>query len=111
MGDGGIPVSIGAAVTAGLRVLRAPVATNPRLQGALSELFRAQDRVPGGTAGALKYEKLTGELLSRTGHEIKARQRIGQLRSIRDREELDPADRRLLDDLLHDLQHALDYGS
>ena len=48
----------------------APVVSNPNLQRVVRELFKSSDRLPGGTAGALRSEALTGRMLSRspTGH-------------------------------------------
>ncbi len=41
---------------------------NAKLKRIVGKLFQDKDKVPGGTAGAIKYERETGELLSATGH-------------------------------------------
>jgi len=48
----------------------------PEVERIAQRLFQESDTVPGGTAGGLKYEKQTGELLSRTGHEQAAKDTI-----------------------------------
>lgn len=40
-----------------------PKASNPALQRAINELFRPTDKIPGGTAGAIRHELQTGELV------------------------------------------------
>lgn len=55
---------------------------NPNLKKALEQVFRPQDRYPGGTAGALTREAITGQNLSPAGHLIKAGNVIQQLGNI-----------------------------
>ena len=42
----------------------------------VQKLYQARDVVPGGTAGALRHEIETGQMLSRTGHATAVTERI-----------------------------------
>jgi hypothetical protein len=48
--------------------IEAPRVTNPKLAEIVEELFQGTDKVSGGTAGAVRYERMTGHLLSPAGH-------------------------------------------
>ena len=56
-----------------------PNVTNPKLAEIVEGLFQETDKVPGGTAGAVRYERLTGDLLSPAGHAQDARETITRL--------------------------------
>jgi hypothetical protein len=71
----------------------APTAENAALQDAIGHLFRPGGSVPGGTAGAVRYEAMTGRAVGGRFHTQKAAQRIVQLRRILKREKLSDADR------------------
>jgi hypothetical protein len=49
----------------------------PEVERIAQRLFKTTDTVAGGTAGAYKYEKQTGKLLSPSGHEQAAKDVIG----------------------------------
>ncbi len=57
----------------------APAARDPRLQNAIGQLFRASDRLAGGTAGAIFNELKTGQLVGGRGHIVKGLERVVQL--------------------------------
>ena len=56
-----------------------PTAEDPRLQRVIQELFRANARLPGGTAGAVRHEVRTGELVGGKSHIRKAIERRRQV--------------------------------
>jgi RHS repeat-associated protein len=47
-----------------------PTAESPALQEIIGDLYKESDKLPGGTAGAVRYELRTGERLSPKGHFI-----------------------------------------
>ena len=59
-----------------------PLVSNPTLHQIVSKLFQATDRLPGGTAGAVRYEIMTGDLMSPTGHSKKAQEVIVALTNL-----------------------------
>lgn len=59
-----------------------PLVSNPTLQGIVNKLFQATDRLPGGTAGAVRYELATGDLMSPSGHSGKAQELIVALTNL-----------------------------
>lgn len=81
--------------------------SNPRLQNAVDELFRANAKIIGGTAGAIIYERITGNLVGGKSHSEKGRRRAIQLQRILEKEALTPEDRTIAQNLLDDLQDAL----
>jgi len=84
-----------------------PQASNPKLQNTLRELFRDSDKIPGGTAGAVRHELKTGELVGGKSHLQKGRERVVRLERILAQENLSPDDRALAERILHDLREAL----
>jgi RHS repeat-associated protein len=84
-----------------------PKAANLRLQRTIDALFQTTDRLPGGTAGAIRHELETGELVGGSSHLIKGADRIRNLERIMRTENLSPADRATAQRLIHDLQDAL----
>lgn len=84
----------------------APVVQNPRLVAAIDTLYKAGDKYPGGTAGAIR---------AGAGHLEAGVNRIGQLKNIIREEKLSAGDlavarqeiRRLLDALRYRLTNAL----
>ena len=91
----------------GLSVTSAPAVTDPRLKVVVGQLFKTADRLPGGTAGALRFEALTGRLLSRTGHVQSGLERLGNLRKVIRAGGLDKRDTRVALRLQRDLVNAL----
>jgi len=84
-----------------------PAATDPRLQNFINMLFQATDQMPGGTAGAVRYEIRTGELLSDAGHSIKAQEVINGLQKLVNNGTLSQADTATAKALIEDLRSAL----
>jgi hypothetical protein len=77
------------------------------LARALGQLFRRRDKIPGGTAGAIRHELRTGELVGGRSHLIKGAERSRELESILKSEPLSPQDRRVAEAVLDDLRSAL----
>jgi len=95
-----------------LSILEKPTARNAELQNAVGYLFRqgATDPVvKGGTAGAVLYTKVTGNLVRGSDHIIKAREAITYLERIIRQQALDAGDLALAHALIRDLQTALNY--
>lgn len=90
-----------------LNSLKRPSARDPELKAIVDRLFKPGDRLPGGTAGALRHEAARGELLSRAGHAQKAREHLRALNHLLKNGRPDPADRAAAEALRSDLQHAL----
>jgi hypothetical protein len=63
--------------------------------------------MPGGTAGAVRYEIRTGELLSQAGHSMKAEQIINGLQNLVNSGKLSEADSATAKSLIEDLKGAL----
>jgi RHS repeat-associated protein len=59
-----------------------PLVSNPELREIVDELFQATDTLPGGTAGAVRYEGMTGDLLSPAGHAQEAGEIAGRLENM-----------------------------
>jgi RHS repeat-associated protein len=85
----------------------APRAENARLQGVINQLFRPTDKVPGGTAGAIREEIRTGKPVGGTFHRTKGEERARQLEKIIQEEKLSSADRATAQEMLKDLGDAL----
>ena len=85
----------------------APTAENAALNDAITHLFRSGDEIPGGTAGALRYEILTGARVGGKSHLQKAAQRLAQVRKLLKRENLSDADRTTANAIADDLQDAI----
>ncbi|MBZ5500447.1 MAG: RHS repeat-associated core domain-containing protein [Acidobacteriia bacterium] len=59
-----------------------PLVSNPTLQSIVNKLFQVTDKLPGGTAGAVRYELATGDLMSPSGHSRKAQDVIVALTNL-----------------------------
>jgi len=59
-----------------------PLVTNPKLAAIVDELFQATDKIPGGTAGAVRFESESGIMLSPAGHAQDAQSIVGQLNNL-----------------------------
>jgi hypothetical protein len=79
-----------------------------KLKNIISELYRETARVgDGGTADALRYETQTGNLLSPSGHLMKAVGRINELTKYLKQENLSAQDRQIAQSLLNNLNSAV----
>ena len=87
-----------------------PTASNGALQNTIKALFRAGDRLPGGTAGAIHNEALTGQPTGGVFHLQKGIERIANLTRILAREELSAADRATAEKLLTGLKDAVKFA-
>jgi RHS repeat-associated protein len=104
----------GAAEAANTRALVAelslmkPNVTNPKLAEIVNELFQTTDKLPGGTAGAVRWEMRTGELLSPKGHFQEAVELVTQLdRFLKNNPGISANDQGVAKELIRDLQNAL----
>jgi RHS repeat-associated protein len=83
-----------------------PLAESSVLQKIIDQLYKPTDKLLGGTAGAVRHELSTGELLSPTGHSIKAGERISQLNGLINSGTLSANDTTLARAIVQDLQNA-----
>ena len=88
----------------------APTAADDGSQGAIDQLFRAGDDVPGGTAGAVRYEIVTGQPLGGKFHGRKASERIAHVSRLIRSGKLGEADQALAQRIVDDLDSALNSG-
>ena len=88
--------------------IEAPNVTNPKLAEIVEELFQGTDKVPGGTAGAVRYERMTGDLLSPAGHVQDAREIVIRLdKFLKNNPGISVNDQSVAKHLILDLQNAL----
>ena len=74
----------------------------------MDKLYQPQDQVPGGTAGAVRYEKLTGNLLSKTGHAQEAQDIANQLNTfLKNDPGISSNDQAMAKGLIQDLENAV----
>jgi len=84
-----------------------PLVSNPTLQDIVNKLFQETDKLPGGTAGAVRYELLTGDLMSPSGHSMKAQEAIVAITNLLKRGKLSFNDQIVSRRLIQDLSDAL----
>ncbi len=77
---------------------------NQKLQDIFNKLYQGSDKLPGGTAGAIKYEQQTGNLLSPSGHLQKGFESINRLSKILQNTNISQGDRSIAQTLLSQLQ-------
>lgn len=92
-----------------LKVPQNPGAENPRLQKTFNELWRENDQIPGGTAGAIIYEVITRELIGGKSHKRKGQERLRGLQKILQKENLNQDDTKKLIEAMEDLKYALTF--
>lgn len=85
-----------------------PNVTDSKLEKIVDDLYQPQDKVPGGTAGAVRYEKLTGNLLSPAGHVEDAQNIARQLNTfLKSNPGLSSNDQAVAKALIQDLENAV----
>jgi RHS repeat-associated protein len=100
-------LSAAIAQTARLSMLK-PLVTNPELEEIVNELFQVTDKLPGGTAGAVRYESMTGDLLAPAGHAQEAGDIVRQLDTfLKNNAGISTNDQAVAKELIRDLQNAL----
>ncbi len=99
------PVVISAARNALPRL--ASAAQNPELKDIVARLYQTTDKIPGGTAGAIRDEVATGQYINQAGHFIKAAERITQLERLVNSGALSGSDLMIAGHILNDLKNAL----
>jgi RHS repeat-associated protein len=85
----------------------APDVSSPALQKYVGLLYQVTDQLPGGTAGAVRWEQATGELLSQSGHGPKAEGIINGLNRLLATGTLSAHDAEVARALIQDLKDAL----
>ena len=86
-----------------------PLVTNPKLAEIVDELFQATDKVPGGTAGAVRFESESGIMLSPAGHAQDAQSIVGQLNNLlkNPNTSWSSRDQAVAKELIRDLENSL----
>jgi RHS repeat-associated protein len=103
---------VGGYISASRLGMLKPLVTNPKLAAVVDELFQATDKLPGGTAGAVRFEQESGIMLSPspTGHAQDAQDIISQLNNML-KDKNAPGwsvnDQAVAKGLIRDLQNAL----
>lgn len=84
-----------------------PIVSDSRLQEVIDELYQVTDQIPGGTAGAVRYELRTGNLLSASGHSQEAGEIITRLTNLLKTNTLSLHDQIVARQEIQDLKTAL----
>jgi RHS repeat-associated protein len=92
----------------GYPYMEKPNVTNPELQDIVDKLYQPTDVVPGGTAGAVRYEETTGKLLSPAGHAQKAQDVANELNTfLKNNPGISSNDQATAKELIRDLENAV----
>jgi hypothetical protein len=84
-----------------------PNVTNSKLQEIVDELYQTTDKVPGGTAGAVRHERITGIKLSPAGHGQEAQDIASQLNSfLKENPGISSNDQAMAKEMIRDLESA-----
>jgi hypothetical protein len=84
-----------------------PLVSNPTLQSIVNKLFQVTDKLPGGTAGAVRYALATGDLMSPSGHSGKAQEVIVALTNLLKSGKLSYNDQIVSRQIIQELSDAL----
>ena len=106
----GAPLALGLASAGSDATAAVPTAANPALSNTLKALFRAGDEIPGGTAGAIRNEAVTGQPTGGVFHLQKGIERLANLERILRREALSAADRATAEHAVADLRDAVKFA-
>jgi RHS repeat-associated protein len=103
-------LGIGTVTTLGATVggTAGPLVTDPDLEAWVEEMYQATDKVPGGLAGAVRYEARTGILLSPAGHFQEASEILGHINELIRNGGLSVHDQVVAKSLAEDLSQSLD---
>ena len=104
------PLAEAASMMQGLNELAMvkPLVTNAKLAEIVDELFQITDKVPGGTAGAVRYEEMTGDLLSPNGHAQEAGDIVRQLNTfLKNSPGISSNDQAVAKELIRDLSNSV----
>ena len=99
------PAATAAAARWGLQRL-AMGASSPALLNLINRLYQAQDEIPGGTAGAVRNEVMTGEYIN-GGHSIKASEMVTALTKLINSGQLNGSDQTIAGHIISDLNNSL----
>jgi len=80
---------------------------NGKLQNMFNSLYQASDKLPGGTAGAIRFERATGELMSKSGHLYKGQTTINGLNNLMQNANLSQGDQAIAQTLVKQLSSAI----
>jgi RHS repeat-associated protein len=81
--------------------------TNTRAQRVVKDVFRTQDKIPGGTIEAIRREVSTGERVGNKGHIIKGWETVNRINNILNSEKLNPMEYNKLNDIRVQIEGAL----
>jgi len=97
----------GAQVLSELAMVK-PLVTDAKLAEIVEELFQATDKVHGGTAGAVRYEAMTGDMLSPAGHAQETGDIFRQLNTfLKNNPGISSNDQAIAKELIRDLSNSL----
>jgi len=94
-------------LSAGQRQVISQTIQNQKLKNIFNSLYKGSDTLPGGTAGAIKYEFTTGKLMSPTGHLYKGQVSINGLNKIIQNSNVSKSDKSIAQTLLNQLKNAI----
>jgi RHS repeat-associated protein len=95
----------GGAANRGLRILGS--VKNKPLQNVINQMYKANDKFKGGTAGAIRIERRTGRMVGGRWHTLAGQERVRRLDRILRTENLSPRERAVAQALRKDLIDAL----
>ena len=82
--------------------------SNQKLKNTIKEMYRPSAKVgDGGLADAIRHEIKTGKLVGGKSHVQKGTERLKNLERISKQETLTKQERKIVEDLIKDLKHAL----
>jgi hypothetical protein len=84
-----------------------PNVSDPNLQKLVNVLFQPTDQLAGGTAGAVRYEQMTGDLLSQAGHALKAGNVLKAVQNLVRQGNLSFHDQQVAREIVRDLANSL----
>jgi RHS repeat-associated protein len=94
-------------LTAAQRQTVAGSIQNPTLRNIFNSLYQGNDKLPGGTAGAIRYEQATGNLLSPAGHLQKGQTTMNGLNKLLNNPNVSQGDKGLASMLRDQLSNAI----
>lgn len=85
--------------------------SDTKLKSVINELYRPGATIgDGGTAAALLHEKQSGKLVGGKSHEKKAKERLSQLKKMKEKNDYTGEDKKVVNKLIKDLEEAIDYN-
>ena len=82
--------------------------SNTKLRNTIKELYRPGAKIgDGGLSDAIRHEIKTGQMVGGKSHIQKGKERLKNLEKILNKEPLSKQERKIVEDLIKDLKHAL----